>query len=385
MKSIRILQFISHLGLGGAQRMMFNLMIELNRQGLEVAAASLYGPDGGELERRLREEKFQTWYLAKRPGFDPRILHRIRDVVRQFRPHLVHSHLCLHYLFPSLLDHRAVAHVTTVHLPALTRHKQLMRGVARMAYWQGVVPVAVSDDVAEWVESICAVRNCAVIPNGIPIANYRRSAHSREAWRRENGFQESDVLYVCAARLAKQKNHAMLVEAFAHGPARHHSAHLLLAGEGECRLALEAQIRQLRLPEKVHFLGRREDVCEILAGADVFVLASHTEGNPLSLMEAMAAGLPIVATAVGGVPEIVEDRKHGLLVKSHDSLGMAMAMVGLLQDRGARLAMGSAASQRAEEEFSAARMARAYAKLYEQLLHRSRTVALPCGEAILTN
>jgi glycosyltransferase involved in cell wall biosynthesis len=251
-----------------------------------------------------------------------------------------------------------------------------------MAYWQGVVPVAVSEDVAEWVENVYSVRDCKVIPNGIPIANYRHSANSREAWRRENGFQEGDVLYVCTARLAKQKNHAMLVEAFAHGPASHHSAHLLLAGDGECRLALEGQVRQLKLQERVHFLGRREDVCEILAGADVFVLASHTEGNPLSLMEAMAAGLPIVVTAVGGVPEIVEDQKHGLLVKSHDSPGMAMAMVHLLQDPGARLAMGRAASQRAEEEFSSARMGRAYAKLYEQLLHGSRTVALRFGEAI---
>jgi glycosyltransferase involved in cell wall biosynthesis len=368
MKNLRVLQLISHLGLGGAQRMMFNLMTQLDRLGLEVGAVSLCGPNGWELERRLTEKNLQTWYLGKRPGFDPRILHRIRDVVREFRPNLVHSHLCLHYVFPSLARFPNLGHVATIHLPAQTTHRRVMRGLGRLAYRRGVIPVAVSGDVAEWVKRVYRIRDCMVIPNGIPIAEYQHPRTSREAWRRERGFQQSDVLYVCAARLAKQKNHEMLVRAFAHGPATNPSAHLLLAGDGECRLALEAQVRVLGLQGRVHFLGLREDVSEVLAAADAFVLASHTEGNPLSMMEAMAAGLPIVATAVGGVPEIVEDQKQGLLVKPQDCHGMAAAMVCLGQDPGKRLEMGRAAGRRAAEEFSATRMAGVYAQLYEDIL-----------------
>jgi glycosyltransferase involved in cell wall biosynthesis len=385
MKSVRILQFISHLGLGGAQRMMFNLMVELDRLGLEVGAVSLCGPNGWELERRSTEEKLQTWYLGKRPGSDPRILHRICDVVREFRPHLVHSHLCLHYVFPALARFPNLRHVTTIHLPAQTSHRPVMWGLGRVAYRRGVIPVAVSGDVAEWVKHVYGVRDCMVIPNGIPIAEYQCPRTSREVWRRERGFQQSDVLYVCAARLAKQKNHAMLLEAFAQGPATNRSAHLLLAGDGECRLALEAQVRVLGLQGRVHFLGLREDVSEVLAAADAFVLASHAEGNPLSLMEAMAAGLPVVATAVGGVPEIVEHQKQGLLVKPQDCHQMAAAMVRLLQDPGTRLAMGRAASRRAEEEFSAARMGRAYRDFYEQLLPVSPPVAFGREEGIVAN
>ncbi len=99
----------------------------------------------------------------------------------------------------------------------------------------------------------------------------------------------------------------------------------------------------------------------------------------------MAAGLPVVATAVGGVPEIVEDQKQGLLVKPQDCHQMAAAMVRLLQDPGTRLAMGRAASRRAEEEFSAARMGRAYTELYEQLLPLSPPVALVREEGIVAN
>jgi glycosyltransferase involved in cell wall biosynthesis len=368
MKSIRVLQFISDLGLGGAQRMMFNLTTQLDRLGVEVATVSLHGPDDWELKRRLTEEKIRSWYLGKQPGFDPRMPHRIRDVVRQFRPHLIHSHLCLHYVFPSLIDDHAIRHVITVHLPAQMSHRRVMQSLARMACRGGVIPVAVSRDVAEWVKRVYGVRDCMVIPNGIPIAEYQHPPTSRQVWRREHGFQERDVLFVCAARLAKQKNHAMLLEAFSRGPATIRSTHLLLAGDGECRFPLEAQVRERALQGRVHFLGLRADVSEVLAAADVFVLASHTEGHPLSLMEAMAAGLPVVATAVGGVPEIVEDEKQGLLVEAHNCNGMAAAMVCLGQDPGKRLEMGRAAGRRAEEEFSATHMAQTYVQLYEHIL-----------------
>jgi glycosyltransferase involved in cell wall biosynthesis/CelD/BcsL family acetyltransferase involved in cellulose biosynthesis len=368
MSTIRLLEVIPSLGCGGAQRMVVNLMTHLDRRRCDVGAISLANPESSVLEQRLAEEKFQVWFLGKRPGFDPRTPYRIRNVVRQFRPHLIHSHLCLHYVFPSLMSDQSAGHVTTIHLPAQIKCRQVMLSLAQVACRAGVIPVAVSRNVAEWVKRVYGVRDCMVIPNGIPIAEYQRPSTSRQAWRRKHGFQEGDVLFVCAARLAKQKNHAMLLEAFSRGPATIRSTHLLLAGDGECRPPLEAQVRERALQGRVHFLGLRADVAEVLAAADVFVLASHTEGHPLSLMEAMAAGLPVVATAVGGVPEIVEDHKQGLLVKPHDCHGMAAAMVCLGQDPGKRLEMGRAAGWRAEEEFSATHMAEAYLQLYEHIL-----------------
>jgi glycosyltransferase involved in cell wall biosynthesis len=380
MSAIRLLEIIPSLTCGGAERMVVNLMTHLDRRRFNVGGISLANSESSVLEQRLAEEKFQVWFLGKRPGLDPRMPHRIRNVVRQFRPHLIHSHLCLHYVFPSLIHEPALGHITTIHLPAQMKLRRVMLSVARMACRRGVIPVAVSRDVAEWVKRVYGVRDCMVIPNGIPIAEYQRPSTSRQVWRREHGFQEGDVLFVCAARLAKQKNHAMLLEAFSRGPATIRSTHLLLAGDGECRLPLEAQVRERALQGRVHFLGLRADVSEVLRAADVFVLASHTEGHPLSLMEAMAAGLPVVATAVGGVPEIVEDQKEGLLVKPHDCHGLATAMVCLGQDHGKRLEMGRAAGRRAEEEFSASRMAQGYAQLYEHILADRPPSPLPlCG------
>jgi glycosyltransferase involved in cell wall biosynthesis len=223
-----------------------------------------------------------------------------------------------------------------------------------------------------------------VIPNGIPIDDYQCPSTPRPVWRREQGFQEEDVLFVCAARLEKQKNHAMLLEAFARGPATSRTAHLLLAGDGERRLALEEQARQLGIQGKVRFLGLRADICEVLAAADIFVLASHSEGNPLSLMEAMAAGLPVVATAVGGVPELIADRASGLLVTPGNVDGLVAAMLKLLQDEETRWMMAAAAAHYAKEAFSASRMAQGYMELYERLLERTRAVQ-DCGAEVLTH
>ena len=372
MEPIRILQVIPSLRCGGAERMVVNLITHLDRRHFQVAAIILGRSEGWVLEERLAREQVQVWHLDKRLGFDPRIILRVRAVVRRFRPHLVHSHLSLHYVYPALIGCQPLRHVVTVHLPAETTHKQAMRVLARIAHWRGVVPVAVSRGVANWVKCTHGIEDCMVISNGIPIDDYQCPSTRRQEWRREQGFLEEDVLFVCAARLEKQKNHAMLLEAFARGPATSPRAHLLLAGDGERRPALEEQARGLGIQGKVHFLGLRADICDVLAAADVFVLASHSEGNPLSLMEAMAAGLPVVATAVGGVPELIADRTSGLLVRPGDSDGFVAAMLRLLQDEETRRKMSVAAARYAKEVFGASRMAQGYMDLYERLLEETR-------------
>jgi glycosyltransferase involved in cell wall biosynthesis len=365
--------------------MVVNLMTHLDPQRFEVAAISLGDSEGWVLEQRLAEEGFSVWCLSKRPGFDPRIPFRIRRVVRQFRPHVVHSHLCAHYVFPSLIGSRPARHVTTVHLPGETHYRQIIHPLTRMAFRLGVIPVAVSHEVAEWVKRVCRVQNCLVIPNGIPIANYQRLSASRQAWRKEQGFKEEAVLFVCVARLEKQKNHAMLLEAFARGLTAQPYAHLLLVGDGACREGLELRARELRLPGRIHFLGQRSDVAEILGASDVFALASQNEGNPLALMEAMAAGLPVVATAVGGVPELIADQRTGLLVKPGDCHGLATAMLRLHQDVAMRRTLAAGAAQHAMQAFSADQMARAYTELYERIVTEGAHVAEGCGIEMATH
>jgi len=385
MSTIRVLQVIPTLGCGGAERMVVNLMRYLDRQRFEVGAITLGDSEGSALEQKLAKEKFQLWFLGKQPGFDPRIPRRIRNVVHQFRPHLVHSHLCLHYVFPSLIGRAHPRHIETMHLPGHMSHPRILTWMTRIACRRGVIPVAVSRNIAEWVKRVYGLRDCVVIPNGIPIADYQHPSISRQVWRKEQGYEEGDVLFVCVARLEKLKDHAMLLEAFARGPSAEPRAHLLLLGEGACRLDLETRIRELKLQGKVRFLGQRSDVPEVLGSADVFVLASQNEGNPLSLMEAMAAGLPVVATAVGGVPELIEDLISGLLVVPGDCDGMAVAMLRLLHDAELRRTMAASAGRRAAQAFSASQMAQGYMALYESILNDGVSIVENRGTEIVTH
>ena len=178
----------------------------------------------------------------------------------------------------------------------------------------------------------------------------------------------TDILFVCVAWLRPQKNPVLLLEAFRRGPASDPRAHLLLVGTGSLRSELERQIGASGLQERVHLLGTRADVPEILNAADVFVLSSDYEGNPLSVMEAMAAGKPVICTAVGGVPELVEDRGCGLLVPPRDPKALSEAMSHMLENPNARKSMGEKSARRAVERFDLRTMTEAYEDLYRSLI-----------------
>jgi len=201
------------------------------------------------------------------------------------------------------------------------------------------------------------------IPNGIPVAAQAVPTGTREAVRAELGIAEDVAVFLTAGRLNEQKNHAMLLEAFARVPT---PAVLLLAGDGELRSALEARADAPDLRGRVHFLGVRRDLPRIYAAADVFVLASSWEGNPLVVLEAMAAGLPVVATRVGCVPELVSPAT-GLLVPADDPLPFASALTFFATEPDLAKKMGRAAHDVAIARFDVSTMARSYSDLFTEL------------------
>ena len=172
-----------------------------------------------------------------------------------------------------------------------------------------------------------------------------------------------------AGRLRTRKAVAVLVEAFATVHRRAPPARLRLAGDGEQRPALEAQVRRLGLAGVVVFEGAvpHHRMPELYAAADVFCLPSLYEGFPLAILEAMAAGLPVVATRVAGNPEAVDDGVHGRLVEAEDAAALAAALLDLIEDPEGRQRMGRQARRRVEEEFSIERIGAAYRELWEGL------------------
>ena len=246
------------------------------------------------------------------------------------------------------------------------------RLIHRMAFRRGVVPVTIAGEVDDSFRRFYKIDRVPLIPNGIPIDAFRKPSIDRNEWREEEGFTPAHVLFVCVAGLRPQKNPALLLKSFSQGPAVDPRARLLFVGDGELKGDLEKQIDALGLREKVHFLGMRSDIPEILNAADVFVLSSDWEGNPLSVMEAMAAGTPVISTAVGGVPELVEDGESGVLVPPGDAQALAGAMQSMLENPKVRISMGRAAARRAVEHFDLKVMTEAYEELYRATVAKSR-------------
>jgi len=240
-----------------------------------------------------------------------------------------------------------------------------------MAFRRGVIPVAIAREVAQGLRRIYGIDDFPLIPNGIPVDTFRRRAVDRETWRRAEGFAPADVLFVCVAGLRPVKNPVLLLEAFARVLASEPQAHLLLVGRGVLRPHLERQTDALGLRERVHLLGMRFDVPDILNAAEVFVLSSDWEGNPLSVMEAMAAGKPVISTAVGGVPELVEDQRCGLLVPPRDAKALTRAMQYMLENPESRSSMGEASARRAIEHFDLRTMTKAYEDLYRTTIAKA--------------
>jgi glycosyltransferase involved in cell wall biosynthesis len=373
---IRVLQILPNFGPAGAEQMAVNLMRTLNREQFEVSAISFFDPSGSDQERILAQEGIHVWHLGKRSGFDPRMFVRVARVLNYFRPHVVHTHrYVLRYALPSMVAGQVLAMIHTVHNLAEKEVDWSGRLIHRIAFKQGVVPVAIAREVDDSLRRFYKIDGSPLILNGIPVSAFRNPSIDSGTWRKRESFTTTDVLYVCVARLRPQKNPALLLKAFARSPGLDPRAHLLLVGHGELRRELERQIDALGQRGRIHLLGVRSDIPEVLNAADVFVLSSDWEGNPLSVMEAMASGTPVISTAIGGVPELVEDGESGILVPRGDAQALAGAMQYMLENPEVRISMGKASARRAVEHFDVQAMTEAYEQLYRTVIAARRSLS----------
>jgi glycosyltransferase involved in cell wall biosynthesis len=363
--SIRVLEVLATLKRAGAERMAVSLACGLDRSRFEPAFVSLYDAFPEGFEPVLKQAGIGAWHLGKRPGFDPRMYPQLTRVLRAFQPAIVHTHsYVLRYTLPAGLAAGAGAMVHTVHNLARMEVDFVGRSIQRLAFRGRVAPVAVAEEVGRSMQEYYGLPPAAVIPNGIDTAAFHRP-EARGPWRRAHGFTDDDFLVVSVARLERQKDPLGLIGAFVEGLGRDPKAHLLLAGDGSLREAAKAAASP-----RVHFLGVQSEVAELLAASDVFALFSSYEGNPMALMEAMAASLPVVATAVGGVPEVVAHGETGLLTPAGDRNAFAASLSTLAADPARRQAMAQAARTRAQR-FDVGRMVASYSALFERLAEKA--------------
>lgn len=359
---IRVLEVLATLRRAGAEKVAVSLACGLPRALFETAIVSLYDRSAGDFEPALDEAGVRVWRLGKKPGFDRRMWGRLSRVIGEFRPSVIHTHsYVLRYALP-FVGRAAMVH--TVHNLAEREVDVLGRLIHRVGFRLGVLPVAVSGEVAQSFRRVYGSPPAATIPNGVDLARYGRN-DARAAWRQSEGFGAQDLLIVSVARLEPQKDPLTLVEAFGRTFAAEPHCHLLLAGAGSLENGARELAARYGVSERVRLLGVRSDVAELLAAADVFALASRWEGSPVAVLEAMASGLPVVATAVGGVPGLVTDQTSGFLVPPADAAALGTALRVLAADPAMRREMGEAARAKAGG-FAAEAMLAAYAELFRR-------------------
>ena len=336
-----------HFG-GGVEKVVAELCGRLVRQGHTVAVLTLRTVPAPKLETngRLTIYRAPAVDLTPRLGFQfaasAHVLTEAARVIRSFKPDIIHAHNLFFRTTEAASLLRTVCNVplvTTLHLgkaeggggPLSLLIRTYEATIGKFVLNRSDYLIAVSDAVAEHARHIGGRDTpMTVIPNGVDTGTFHPSSNGR------NG--KETVLFV--ARLVPNKGPEALIWAAPTVLARHPKAQFVFVGDGPLRIKLKAQAQQLGIENAVHFLGIRYDVPDLMREASLFVRPSSLEGMPLTVLEAMATALPVVATPIAGTGELIQDGLNGHIVQVDDTAALANAVIKLLDDRSAAEKMG---------------------------------------------
>lgn len=366
---MRITHAVENLNRGGLERVVIDLASAQAAAGHDCQVVCLF--EAGTLAPELTARGVRVIECGKRDGADARALLRLRQALAAQRPDVLHSHNDTPHYYAMLaalgLGLRRVVntrHGMGAQDPA-SRREKLFRQSMRLAD----VSVAVSEAAgARLVHAgLVAGHKIRVVPNGIHPAPFRPcEPRLREQLATSLGLPPATRLVGFVGRLNWAKDLPTMIEAFAQVCARCDDVALVLVGEGEERARVESAIASAGIGERVFLLGDRTDVPALLSAFSIFAMSSVSEGYSIALLEACASALPIVATSVGGNPEIVADGVNGIVVPPSDPAALAAALVRLLEDPGLAARMGHAGRAWLLENATFDVMAARYLALYSE-------------------
>lgn len=354
---MKILQVIPYFCFGGAETMCENLTYALMAMGHEVTVVSLY-QQRTPISERMEESGVKILYLDKKLGLDLSMVPKLMRIMRQEKPDAVHTHLdVIKYAVAAARLSGVKRCVHTVHNVAHEEAEGCLQKIINTVYFKlgWSVPVALSPEVLRTIVSFYGLKEAKVpmIYNGVDL---------EKCCPKEDYCLSDPACLLHIGRFNEQKNHEGLLEAFSIVVKRYPNCCLRLIGDGSLQEKMEAYTQELGIRDKVSFLGTRNNVYPFLREADVFLLPSKFEGMPMTIIEAMGTGLPIVASAVGGVPDMLEDGQSGMLV-SCEPAEIADAVCQLLDSEALRKNLGSNA-RLSSKQFGAEYMAQCYCNVY---------------------
>lgn len=380
MKRHRVAHVITRLELGGAQQNTLYSTAHHDRDRFEV---TLIAGQGGRLDDRaiaIEDADIQLVDWLRRPVSPAADMQALRELVRLFRHRgidLVHTHSSkagvLGRLAARIAGVSAIVH--TIHgwsfndTQSLVRQHSYMQLERMAARWSDrLIAVSARNRDVGLQLGIGQAGQYRVIHSGIDVKQFRRPTVARHEIRRALGYSDEHVVVGSVACLKAQKAPLDFIAAAAMAHAADARMRFFIAGDGEMRAEVEAAIARHRMQDVVQLLGWRDDVVDLLHGMDLFLLTSLFEGLPRAVLQAMAAGVPVVATNVDGTPEVVLEGRTGLLVSAGDTAATAAALLRLAGDLQLRSALRDEATVRLGARFEIGRMVRDLDELYGELL-----------------
>ncbi len=368
-QAMRVMFLSTSMGMGGADKQLLSAAQLMHAQGHDVCIVSLteLGPMGLE----ARSQGIRTESLDMRRGVpDPRGLIRLIRLVRAWKPDVLHSHM----VHANLMA-RAVRLFARVPVMVSTIHNIYEGGPLWMAAYRvsnGLVDhmTIISEAAADRFvkEGIVPRELLTCVPNGVDTERFRQVAPGpREALRSSIGVHDRFV-WLAVGRFEIAKDYPNMLHAFAQVCQRDSSAVLLLVGHGSLQQETESLAQSLGLGDRIRFHGVPSDVPQVMAPADGYVKSSAWEGMPIALLEAAAAGLPIVATRVGGNHEVVRDGESGFLVPPRDAEALGQAMLRLMEQTPERRRdMGERGRDQVRVHYGLGRVVERWQDLYRQV------------------
>jgi sugar transferase (PEP-CTERM/EpsH1 system associated) len=357
------------LQVGGLERVVVNLACKLKLAGFRTMVVCL--EQGGPLANELQDAGIPVHVLAKHPGLDWAAVRRLAELLKENAVQVVHTHNPQPHLHCVLAAFRSRTPVC-VHTKHGRNYPHMQARVLlnRALSWRTDAIVPVSDnarDVALQCEKVNP-HKLHRIWNGVDTDRYRPDVRGR-------GSEVRGTVIGTVARLSPEKDQKTMLAAFQLVHEQVPGARLVFAGDGPSMTELRRSAADMGIAGQVDFLGTRTDIPDVLLGFTLFTLSSITEGISMTILEAMACGLPVVATDVGGNREIVNPPECGLIVPARDPQALANAYLELLRDPNRRAEMGAAAQRRVEQHFSLDMMVKEYQELYEMLLRKKGVIA----------
>jgi len=359
----KVLHVLTDTNIGGAGRYLFNLLAGLPSKKYEFFVAC---PGGGELEKELKAREIRYFTLTGgESSLSFKHVKEILRIIKKERIDIVHTH--------ASLSGRIAGRMAGCRV-ILTRHgldiknkgliKRLIAYIIARIFTDKIIAISRAVKI-NLIETGVPADMIKIIHNGIDLSRFDLI---EPTLRLELGLSNDTTIIGVVARIVGEKGYEYILKAMPKVLELHPSALLVIVGDGPLKAQMQELAGKLGIYENTIFLGYRRDVEKLVADFDLFVLPSINEGLGLSLLEAMALGKPVIATEVGGIPEVIKNGKNGLLIPPGDEKALAMAILKILSSKDFSRKLGQVAKETVYEKFSAISMAQKTVELYDDIL-----------------